>query len=718
MDFANYWFSSAAGGGGYEIGNSLRFRGSQNLQRTLGTPSSSTTGSWSFWFKRARTCQFWKTYQALMGCNDVWRFVWNGSEEDLMYSGSVTNGWSSKERYCDSGAWYHHLLVYDTSNSQSSERLRLYINGIRRTIRNGADPSQNANKQFGTAQSHRIGSQVSGSANEAFDGYMAEFHHIDGQALSTTDFGEFNDEGVWIPKEVSGLTYGNNGFYLDFSDPSNIGADRSGRGNNWTPTGFELTDTSSTSYDLTEDSPTNNFATLCNLQQTNAGRVNTTNDANLTSNHDNELSINFPMNTISGGKYYAEVTVVTAAGAGEPFCGIFNQELGGWRDGACRGDSAYSWMYKGDANKRHNQQQSSYGSNWRAVGSNVGILLDLDNRQLSFRTNGTSNGVAYSSLPDGLYTMDVAANGGTWRQSLNAGQRPFKYSIPAGYEPLATASLPDADIINPAEYFKVVPYTGNGGTLSVTTGFQPDLVIIKNRTSAKPWAWFDSVRGPERTLFSSLTDQESYQNSAGYLTSFNSNGFTVVNGSDSQVNWNGDSYVSYSFRRNPAAGLDIVTYTGNGSAGLTIAHNLGVKPACIMVKRRNGSGQMTIYHHQMGAQYAVFMPSNASKSQTSVWWNNTEPTSSVFTLGSNGDVNANGGTYVAYVWAEIPGFSNFGTAYGNGNSDGWVWYAGMRPALVITKDRDSAGEYYVQDTQRSPYNYARETLKMLSLIHI
>ena len=264
---------------------------------------------------------------------------------------------------------------------------------------------------------------------------------VDGQALDPTTFAEYNADGVWVPKEVTGFTYGTNGFYLDFSDPASIGADRSGNGNNFTPTGFELTDTSNPLYDWMADSPTNNHATLNPLCQANPGRYDTIISGLLQYKDDNEKLSTIVVDTDLGGKYYCELTTVSNPGTGTVMLGIFNHDVTPWRDGAGRGDTSASWVYRSDARKRHSNSTVNYGSNWFANGNTVSMLLDLDNRTLSFYTNGTNNGAAYTGLPDGRYTVSVGAFDGTFSAALNGGSQPFKHTPPAGFEPLSTAGL-------------------------------------------------------------------------------------------------------------------------------------------------------------------------------------------------------------------------------------------------------------------------------------
>ena len=243
----------------YKIGNSLRFDdgSSTYLQKTIN--GNRQTYSISFWFKRGT-----------MDATQYYLHEWNGSDT---YRGVITinsgntstfeMGGSSRFRlitnrlFRDASAWYHVLYVADTTNSTSGDRLRMYVNGVRITsFSTETQPSLNYSGGIGQNTAHEIGS-LDGSSG-FIDGYVAEFNYLDGVAVSdATNFGE-TKSGVWIPKDTSGLTFGDNGFRLEFEDSSDIGNDTSGQNNDWTPNNF-------VAADVVSDSPTNNFATMNNL---------------------------------------------------------------------------------------------------------------------------------------------------------------------------------------------------------------------------------------------------------------------------------------------------------------------------------------------------------------------------------------------------------------------------------------------------------------------
>jgi hypothetical protein len=276
----------------------------------------------------------------------------------------------------------------------------------------------------------------------------------------------------------------------------------------------------------------------------------------------------------------------------------------------------------------------------------------------------------------------------------------------------------------------VVTYTGTGASNSISSlGFSPDLVWIKNRGGATSHALYDSVRGVQAQLSSDTTGSE-VTSSTG-LTAFDASGFTIS--TSSLVNTNGTQYVAWSWdagstnstntsgsitstvRANPQAGFSIVSYTGTG-ANATVGHGLGVAPAMIIVKNRNPSvnqGEWTVYHKNANTSPAtggMFLNLTNAFQASSTYWNNTAPTSSVFSIGTNGVVNENTKGLIAYCFAEIEGYSKFGSYTGNGSSDGPFVWCGFRPRWVMVKRSDSSGYWYTWDAVRNTYNPVTQVL--------
>jgi hypothetical protein len=278
-----------------------------------------------------------------------------------------------------------------------------------------------------------------------------------------------------------------------------------------------------------------------------------------------------------------------------------------------------------------------------------------------------------------------------------------------------------AQINKPDEYFNTVLYTGNGSTQSITgVNFQPDWVWIKNRSSVTNHEVADSVRGANKLLKPNDTDAE--QSISTKITSFDSDGFGV--GTDANVNGSGNSLVSWNWladntsgssntdgsitstvSANTTSGFSIVSYTGNSTSGATVGHSLGTTPSTIIVKVLNeGTYNWNVYTKSLGATKTLKLNLTNAEQTSSIRWNDTEPTSSVFSLGNAGEVNETGKNYIAYCFAEKKGFSKFGSYTGNGYADGTFVYTGFKPAFVIVKRTDTTNNWLMYDNKRDPDN--------------
>jgi hypothetical protein len=306
------------------------------------------------------------------------------------------------------------------------------------------------------------------------------------------------------------------------------------------------------------------------------------------------------------------------------------------------------------------------------------------------------------------------------------GQRPFAYTPPTGFKALNTANLPAATINNGAQYFAATTYTGtgaanvltNGGNNTIGTTFQPDLVWAKSRSNAYDNGLEDSVRGVTKDLNSNNTDAE--ETRASSITAFNSNGFTL-GGNDAVYNASAATYVGWQWKAggnaasntsgtitssvsaNTTAGFSIVTYTGTGS-NATVGHGLGVAPSMIIAKQRSAVQSWPVYHTSIGAANVVYLDlTNASASSTA--WQSTTPSSSVFSIGTSAATNTSSGTYVAYCFAAVAGYSAFGSYTGNSSSDGPFVYLGFRPRWVLLKVSSASGYgWLLYDSSRDTYN--------------
>jgi hypothetical protein len=265
-------------------------------------------------------------------------------------------------------------------------------------------------------------------------------------------------------------------------------------------------------------------------------------------------------------------------------------------------------------------------------------------------------------------------------------------------------------IDNPELYFQVKTYSGNGSadhaiTLDGEEDMQPDLVWQKRRNDTNYHVLYDSVRGATKYIYANTTGAET--TNANGLTAFGSNGFTL--GNDGDANHSSGTHVAWCWKESATAGFDIVSYTGNGS-NRTISHSLSAVPKWMMHKDRdNASYNWGVYHHKLSPSDERNLNLNtdgaANVDSGGVYYNSTDPTSSVFSVGTNVGYNASSDDFIAYLWSEKQGFSKFGSYLAEGNADGVYVNLGFRPAFLMIKNISSnSTNWHLYDNKRLGYN--------------
>ena len=277
-------------------------------------------------------------------------------------------------------------------------------------------------------------------------------------------------------------------------------------------------------------------------------------------------------------------------------------------------------------------------------------------------------------------------------------------------------------IDDPSAFFNSVLWTGNGsGGRNITgVGFRPDLVWIKRRSAVENHVLNDAVRGVPKNLYSSSAQAE---DTGSLMSAIISDGFTVQ--TDASVNVDGSTYVAWNWKAetsfsndasstsvgtidsvgsvNTDAGFSIQTWTGTGSGG-TIAHGLGAVPSFMIVKNRSDGGRNWPVYFGDRTKYMYLSSTDAEANAGTIIWNNTTPTSTVFSVGNDNGVNESSKNYVGYVFAEKKGYSKTGSYIGNGNVDGTFVYTGFKPAFVILKQSNLARDWHMFDNKRSTFN--------------
>jgi hypothetical protein len=700
----------------YQIEQSLRFAGETN-QYLYRTGAITAQGGVSLWVKFHRDVGYYTAgiYDPIIYLSGGGPWLYRNPYGRLYYRSINTGGdttWG--DQTCrDHSAWYHIFLKFNSSSSTS-----LYVNNV----------------LWGT-QSSSIGTS-SGDQRVGYDGsalgqfYLAEYHAAFGESLDATDFGEYDDNGVWVPKGFTG-NYGSQGFYLKF-DPSaanGLGHDHSGNGNHFTDAGGFTT--SGTGTDVMSDTPTTNYATLNPIFKvtttTGGGNIGGGTYANGNLEH-SEGSINFrhTISTLalpSSGKVYVEVEADTLASSYGSVFGLMLESKLNYPDD---GDNFYVYC-------QANGTLTIEGTNPSTVSAGDIFSLSVDMSASPIEIVVRKNNTVVGSNP---YTLSTTETLFFWSRNAfgskliwNFGQRDFAYTPPTGYKALNTSNLPAPDIADGSDYFNTVLYTGDGGTQSITgVGFQPDFTWIKIRSQVTDHVLQDAVRGAFRFLNSNSTLGENTNSQIDFFSSFDSDGFTVKyqasNGANYwQTNKSGDTYVAWNWlasntsgssntdgsitstvSANPSAGFSIVTYTGTGSAA-TVGHGLGVAPAMIITKYRNATGyDWYVYHKNVTSGKYLRLNTTEGEIGPELTLYSSAPSSTVINYGSSVGVVANGGTYVAYCFAEVEGYSKFGSYTGNGSTDGPFVFCNFRPAWVLTKRTDSTSAWYLHDTVRNTYN--------------
>ena len=718
-----------AGSSGYQIERSLRFNSPDTayLNRTPASAGNRRTWTWSGWVKRsalsAANNGIFSAGTSFGTNNDNLETISFTTSDTLEIASEVSGATQYRlittQVFRDASAFYHIVIAVDTTQATSTNRIKLYINGVQiATFGTSTYPTQNYDCWANSTNQHRIGSRNQIDLN----GYLTEINFIDGQALTPSSFGETNPvTGVWGPKRYAG-TYGTNGFYLKFADNSNttaatLGKDSSGNGNNWTPNNFSVT--AGAGNDSMIDVPTpyadggngrGNYCTL-NPLATNTVGVGTLSNGNLDFNIPNTFTV-YGSVLMKSGKWYWEAVATgsNAVGVGIKQANVLDRY-------------SNTIYYMGNplslsGEKYINGTGSAYGAVW-SVGDVVGVAVDVDGGTVTFYKNNVSQGAIALSLASitELVPSFVSGAGVTFAGSANFGQRAFAYTPPTGFLALNTQNLPEPSIKKPSAYMDAKLYTGNSSTQTINgLGFSPDLVWIKSRSNAYNHGLQDTVRGAGKTLYSNLTNAEDTQTS---VTAFNSDGFSLANDS-----WNQSAvtYAAWCWDESATPGFDIVTYTGNGAADRTVAHSLGVAPAFFVIKNRTTATDWPVYHKSLPSHDGGNYPTNSLRLNTTGALANTlglwaAPSSTVITVsdaqlsaGNRPLVNTNGDNYVAYLWSEVAGFSKFGSYTGNGSSDGPFVHCGFRPRWVIIKRTDATQNWPIIDTSRDSYNVANRRL--------
>jgi len=776
MSASKNLIQAAAGVGGgdfypYTVDNSILLEplssGSPRLDRTISS-GSQTTFTWSFWVKPPVVVPSGTVNTGQLGVNGgavdtALRMTnsANGTYPNLLWPYAYNGGYIGQDRtvsvFRDASAWYHVVWVVDTTNGTEADRSIIYVNGVRQSVTQDYAWTLNGNTGAGTSGNNMYITSY---------GYMAEVVFLDGTAASPTDFGE-EKNGVWIPKDPSGLTFGTNGFWLDFADSADLGNDVSGNGNDFTSSGL-------TSSDQMTDTPTNNFVTLNPIfNHLSRSKKLTLAEGNLKTSGNTSESTGYLsrwatkyFDTSDDTGYYFEVYI---------------------RSRSYYASANNSWGFENvDASGIN-----LIGNNGTGVG-----LLDLDNTKSQIRENGsvtfdnltpiaTGNVVLgfaikgnkvwmhiggtwinsgnpaagtgqVATLSGGLYRFGITGYGGSASNSytstsdINFGQNgsfngqvtaggnadengygDFYYSVPSNFYSVCTANFPEPTIgpnsdTTSDEHFNTALWAGNSSTQSITgVGFQPDLIWVKGRDYASNHWLTDVLRGTGSII--STSSSTTYSGLTNAVTSFDSDGFSL--GNDGAHNVSGYNFVGWTWKANGSgvsntdgsvtstvsanqdAGISIIKYSGGSSANQTIGHGLGVKPKMVIVKNISTANDWFVFSEDiLGLNNGLDL--NTTDALNTTWSGyKLADTSSVISFGTYYQgTGYSGYDYLALAFAEVKGFSSFGSYTGNGSTDGPFVYTGFRPAFVMVKRTNNTSNWLIQNSKTLGYNPSNNEL--------
>ena len=689
------------------ISNSCIFNGATNnyLSRTPSSNGSGTTLTFSCWVKRGnlgvRDIMFTNDFAAV---GEVLQF----DSSNRLYYYKISSGWSyiTNRTFEDTSKWYHILISRDTNDSTAGDRVKIYVDGDRITsFSSSSDPSSGATGYWNqTTLANVVGNTGNGSYIRGI-GYLAEVNMVDGTALDPSVFGETDTStGRWVPKAITGVTYGTNGFRMAFGSPSAIGDDTSGNNND-----FSVNDL--VASDLTTDSPTQNHCIMDPNDET--GSI-TMSEGNLKITQGGAGDAIRGSLAPTSGKYYFEITATATGADGNGAVGIQQKNVPIDSSTSLATVNSETFIYRDDGYIVTGGQSASGYTNWGSTDV-IGIAMDLDNHKLYFSVNGTyinsgnpanGTGSVFNLVQNTRYAPYVVFQGSSgFVFDVNTGQRAFNTSAPTGFSALQQDNLPSTD-------------KGVSG-----------LVWMKNRDTTDAPQWYDSSRGKHLYFVTNSTAAQATATDG--LQKFLAGGQQIED-SDA-INTAGESFVSWNWvgngatevtnndgsntttvQANTTAGFSIVKFTppSSGFDGITYGHGLTQAPEWFLWKRTDSTSMRFLcYHHRSYANsnggYALeFSASNANSAfntefgSTSVF--TQAPNATTFALRNN-SVTAGGQEHMAYCWHGVDGFSKFGEYTANNSTDGPFVYLGFKPKFLIIKS-SAAISWYVIDATRSPIN--------------
>lgn len=700
-------------GNAFTVAKSSTFVAANNeyLARTPGATGVEEKGTFSGWVKRG-LLGFYYLFVARVSDSQLFQIYFAGTGELLCGHYSAGYDWNltTTQDFVDTSQWYHIVVGIDTTQATASDRVKVYVNGVQQIWFNTETyPAEDFVNDFNTASVPNILGSYNDTPANLYDGYMSEVVWIDGTQYAASDFGQTDTTtNRWIPKDVSGLTFGTNGFYLDFADSDNVGDDESGNSNDFT---------NNNTVTQSGDSPTTNACVLntYNASATAPVLSNGNRAGNAGGDSGSHRSVvgtlSMPANS---GKYYWEMTSGGPSGVYQETTGIIGQNAPGYPTVPAYGHelgNTYTSSYGMQTNGKTLHEGVyvvGYATAYTA-GVVIGVGYDSDNGILKYWRANSDLGNAFTGIDTSWNYAPAVSSMGSGTYTYAFAEADLTYSIPTGYQTLVQDNLPSSD------------------------KFVSAFSWIKNRDATDSHMLFDRLRGIKPNAYDWSSDLNAAQ--VGRVESVRRmlvggvelGNFVGVNtANESYVLWNwmmeatgtGSSNTDGTINTtktlvDTTLGMSISTYTGasvNG-AGTTIGHGLGVAPEMIIVKNLSYAGSAAVYHSSIwtnasAPQVLYLSGTAAAANDTNVWGTSGAVTSSTFTVGDWQGTNYADQLFVAYCFAPSQ-FMSFGSYVGNANADGpFIPFLNslgvpIQPRWTLIKAGDFARAWYLSDVKRN-----------------
>jgi hypothetical protein len=731
----------------HTVNNSARFddADSNYLSRTFVTPTSAYKWTFSTWFKRGKLGDM--TFIGQGDYNAQYTALYFNGSNQFQFQERGSGVWNllltSNRQFTDTSSWHHLVVAYDTATSTTATKV--YIDGREITSWSATTypGSTNTASSWNSAGTAWIGEVPVNTPGYYMDGYLAETMFVDGYALAASVFGQTDTStNRWIPKEVTTATinaagggssgWGNNGFYLAYGAKTALGTDTSGEGHDWTMNNMDAS-----GGNQMYDTPTRNTAIIAPDAWIGTGGAGfnsgglTISEGNLTaavsSSSIGAVSRGWSNWGVQSGKWYFENTITVKGVWGSGGVGIASA----YNSNDVTNGTSYYWQnqpplainYYAENNNGGTQQirrnvdnsNSIIGTQTITAGDTMALALDLDSNPatVKYYYNNTLKDT-YTIPTQNLWWIPITAYSGTGTSSYNFGQWVRLNSVDMTYNSGAGGN------------FRYTPPTGhkalNQDNLPAQTGNITGFSWIKNRDATDSHILQDRVRGATNYVVSNDTDLTA--TNANSVQKFLQQGVQI--GNMDAVNTDVEGYVLWQWAANGTgtlneegsidstvsantdASFSVVKYTGTGSAA-TVGHGLSTAPSFILNKTlaSGTDNNWIVYHSEVGATKAAFLNLNLAPVTGSGYWNDVAPTATVFSIGTDRDSAVD---YINYCWAEVEGYSKFGSFTGNNSSDGPFIYMPFSPSYFMFKRTDGNGDWYTFDSTRSPYNPATNLL--------